>query len=324
MSGFDDLVDAVSENLRVRGVHSRLLAALEAEIASALRPLPPRAPPQSPDGHLMEALVSDYLESRGLASTLSVFCLETGARGRSPGATPGAALSPPGAPAPPTAAAVGSSLAERAAASLLREASAALARCAAAAPAPPGGAPEDAAAAVRELAALLAPAAPPGAGSGAPLPHLPPGVAAVELGLPAVRSPLLLEVVRRMREEAARGAVAVPGWLGEHLGSREEAAAAYRAIAAAHERAVAAAAAGGRGCSSDGGDGSAPAGERGEEGLPPFDSDEDVPGVLRKVAAAAGGAAGRARAAAAAAAAAHRFFDTITSGGAGLLLEGDA
>ena len=98
MASFDDLAAAIAENLRVRGVHARLLAALEAEIAAALLPAAPSfaaraGQPPPPDACVMEALVADYLESRGLASTLSVFCLETGARARAPAAPPCARLS---------------------------------------------------------------------------------------------------------------------------------------------------------------------------------------------------------------------------------------
>jgi hypothetical protein len=100
-SEFADLETAVLENLQVRGVISRLRAALEVEVRAALSG-PTSAGEASaqtlfrehPDKHLSNALVAEYLLASGCSGALSAFCQEAGVP-RPTSLAAGTTLAPP-------------------------------------------------------------------------------------------------------------------------------------------------------------------------------------------------------------------------------------
>jgi hypothetical protein len=102
-SEFSDLESAVLENLEVRGVISRLEAALSVEVRAALSgPRDPgeellasRAFSAHPDRHLADALVAEYLQATGCMGALSAFCAEADVPRPDGAPLPGASLSAP-------------------------------------------------------------------------------------------------------------------------------------------------------------------------------------------------------------------------------------
>lgn len=318
-SEFADLESAVLENLQVRGVLSRLRAALEVEVRAALSgPIAAAAATTSfrehPDKHLSNALVAEYLLASGCSGALSAFCEEAGVPRPVNAPLPGASLAPPlpsvplifnaqnsGTEAEEDAiGAIARALAERVAEPLLAGSLAAVS-----AALPGGGEPSAREAVNTWLRTRRA------------LPekthHLLPGglervVVAAELGLeiealtvPAVMKrstgpvsssdvtislPLLFALVSAARKSCADGAMAVPGWLAP--GAREGLAAAAASVGSSARAAVVASALTRNSLSES----SSPihnanataAAADGNDAA--FDSDEDIPGVIARVQAA--------------------------------------
>ena len=285
---------AIAENLRVRGVQTRLESALLSEICLALRGTDAAPPAAAPAHALSDSLVAEYLAARGYASTLLIFSAESGALPPPGAPLPGASLSPGAAlPAADAALALDTSLG----ATLARSAAERIARActgAVSSSLPPGPASADAVASyLRKRSSNSGSAGGSGDGSsggeaGASAAHLPRALVAKELGLRAAAQPaqpLLQLLVEAARKAAVEGAVAVPGWLGAQLGAgaQEELAAACAAIeaAAAAQRLAAeepAPALPGAAAAA-----TAPLSHL----VPPMelDSDEDIPGALQRVAA---------------------------------------
>lgn len=311
-SDFDELESAVIENLSARGVLSRLRAALDAEIISSLREAPLGAPPPAPpDVHLADALVSEYLFSRGLHSTLSIFCTEAAVPLPAGARAPGSSLGPRGkagegadgragagahADIGSSSSAAGASIDAIARAITERVAEPLLAgslgqiRSVASEKASAPSSNERARATVRDwlqsTAGVRADTPPGSLGRDVVAGQLGIEGLIAELGLAAERDgtpvlPLLLALVVDARTRTEEGSLAVPGWLAP--GAREGLAAAAAAIGTAardaRRAAVAAASASSR-----------PIALRpiaASPSEPAFDSDEDVPGVLARVGAAA-------------------------------------
>jgi hypothetical protein len=277
-----------------------LRAALDAEITAALRAPVITSLPPPPDVHLADALVSEYLFSRGLHSTLSTFCTEARVPLPADARAPGETLSVSGAKAASGASAsaragarmdegasidaTARALSDRVAEPLLAGSLGRLLRVLPGADAGASSANERA----RECVRTWLRAA--GARVDEPAGSLGREVVSEELGLERLTAdlgfaserggtptlPLLLALVVDARTRKEEGSLAVPGWLAP--GAREGLAAASAAIrmASRDERATAAA------------DvqqftlraiTAAPS-------EPAFDSDEDVPGVLARVGAA--------------------------------------
>ena len=320
-SEFADLETAVLENLQVRGVISRLRAALEVEVRAALSG-PTSAGEASahtsfrehPDKHLSNALVAEYLLASGCSGALSAFCQEAGVPRPTSLAAAGATLAPPfpsvplvfnaqtsGARTDWTEDAVGAiarALAERVAEPLLAGSLAAVS-----AALPEGGEPSARDAVNTWLRTRRA------------LPETPlllPGglervVVAAELGLeiealtvpavmrrgPAVASsssspdvvtialPLLFALVSAARKTRADGAMAVPGWLAP--GAREGLAAAAASVCASARGAA------GVTLAANSQPSVSPSSFQNahhDNDAAAFDSDEDIPGVIARVQAA--------------------------------------
>lgn len=312
MPDFDELENAVIENLSARGVLSRLRAALDAEIAASLREAPLGVPPPAPpDVHLADALVSEYLYSRGLHSTLSIFCTEAAvplpAGARAPGASLGvrgkggggadkragadargdSGVGGPSSVADASIDAIARAITERVAEPLLAG-SLGQVRSVASDKESASTSNERARATVREWLNSTT-----GVRADTPPGSLGREVVAGQLGLEtmiaelgqvserdgATALPLLLALVVDARTRTEEGSLAVPGWLAP--GAREGLAAAAAAVgmAARDSRRTAAAASAS----------SSHVSLRPITALPAepvFDSDEDVPGVLARVGAA--------------------------------------
>ena len=289
---------AIAENLRVRGVQTRLESALLSEICLALRGTDTATPAAAPAYALSDSLVAEYLAARGYASTLLIFSAESGALPPPGAPLPGASLSS-GAALPAADAALaldtslGATLARSAAERILRACTGAVSSSL-----PSGPASADAVASyLRKRSSSSSSSGGGGDGdgdgssggeAGASAAHLPRALVAKELGLRAAAQPtrpLLQLLVEAARKAAVEGAVAVPGWLGAQLGegAQEELAAACAAIeaAAAAQRLAAEEPAPAL-------PGAAAAAAASLSHLVPpleIDSDEDVPGALQRVSA---------------------------------------
>ncbi|KAK5668511.1 hypothetical protein QVD99_005527 [Batrachochytrium dendrobatidis] len=77
MSAYDDLKDALKQNLRARGVTAKLEAAMRAELFKALdeEEFSPIAVPK--ETAVMNELVREYLQYNGYGHSLSVFTTES-------------------------------------------------------------------------------------------------------------------------------------------------------------------------------------------------------------------------------------------------------
>ena len=283
-----NLESALYENLRVRGVWSRLVTCLQSEMILALRGVPLTNPTVDPSQHLLDSMIAEYLNFKGYRGSLSLFCAESGAS-PPPDITQLSLSSPPG-DGPETQESVGMDGDEVAMGMrLAREAAERIHRTSLSTILPlviPGemGA---ASASLDPMASYLRASAfslaPPKPQTTTFRHHLPRVVVARELGLASATSslPLLASLVGAARKASREGSVAVPGWLGGGVGTAEE----LREAIAAIENAAAVTEK--KSLTPSMSSSSAPC------PLPlqlmaqdlEFESDEDVPGVLARVSA---------------------------------------
>jgi hypothetical protein len=281
------LESALHENLRARGVWSRLATCLNAEVACALKGVPLAAPAsQDPSTHLVDALIVEYLQYRGFRSSLSIFCAETGALPPLSAST--LSLSPPGVEGPPPPAtketlwadeevALGAKIAQGVAERLLRASAGAVSTSL------PPQSVDAVASYLRVSATSLAPTPTPD-----PQHHLPRALVVKELGVRG-GGPAILSLVAAARKVSGDTVASIPGWLGGGVGSQaelKEAIAAIESAAAAQKTARALQQQQQQQPSSPPSSLSPTVyiNELKEEALA-FDSDEEIPGALARVSA---------------------------------------
>lgn len=230
---------ALHENLRTRGVWSRLTTCLSAEVACALKGIPLTTPASlDPSTHLVDSLIAEYLQYRGFRSTLSIFCAETGALPPlsastltlSPPTVEGSAPPPSGpgeaAPLEDEEVALGAKIAQGMAERLLRTSAGAVSSSL------PPHSVDAVASYLRVSSSSLAPSPLHPTPTPDPQHHLPRALVAKELGVRG-GGPVLLSLVAAARKVAGDTVTSIPGWLGGGVGSQAELREAIAAIESA-------------------------------------------------------------------------------------------